>query len=347
MHAELQWGGRFDSAPDAALLAFGSSLDEDLILAPFDVAASRAHVAVLAHAGLLDAAAAQSLDEALASVAREIESGVFAAGARARGAEDGHGAIDIRVRELAGEAGERLHAGRSRNDQVATALALYVRDRAARGHALAAALTRRLIARAREALADGTTLAATTHWQPAQPILLAFWLGAAAEMVARVAQRFANVEANARAACPLGAGACSGSTLPLDRALAARLLGFAEPTRNALDTVGDRDLALDFIEAVTRAAIAISRISGELTVWCTPAFGYARLGDAAATGSSLMPQKRNPDPFELCARERRGGARRIRGRARFGRGTSALVPPRSAGDESPSDPRRRTRPRGA
>jgi argininosuccinate lyase len=281
------------------LLAFGSSLDEDLILAGFDVACSRAHVAALLGGKIIDEPTARALRDALLTVQDEIATGAFATWARATQAEDVHGAIDRRVRELAPLAGELLHAGRSRNDQVATTLLLYARNRAAEGRERCVAIARATIARAKAALDDGTYLAATTHWQPAQPILLAFWLQAVAENFVRAAQRFARVASDAAQACPLGSGACSGSTLPLDRAAAARELGFAAPTRNALDAIGDRDIALDLLHAVARALVAASRVSEECVIYCTPAFGYARLDDRASTGSSLMPQKRNPDPFEL------------------------------------------------
>jgi len=307
--AELQWGGRFAEAPDPVLLAFGSSLNDDLFLAPFDVACSRGHVRALEGAGLLDTAAADALRAALATVAAEIEAGSFATFARAGAFEDIHGAIDARVREIAGEAGESLHAGRSRNDQVATTLALYARDRSARGRALCLQIASALSARSRGALATQTVIAATTHWQPAQPVLLAFWLDAAAQPLLRAAERFAAVHAAASDACPLGSAALAGSSLPLDRAAAARELGFARPTRNALDTVGDRDVALDLLHAGARAVAAASRLCEEFVLWTTPAFGYARLGDAASTGSSLMPQKRNPDPFELV----RAAAARVAG----------------------------------
>jgi argininosuccinate lyase len=297
--AALQWGGRFAVPPEPALLAFGSSLEEDLVLAPFDVECSHAHVAALLGGGIITSDTARALDGALEAVAREIADGSFADGARATNAEDVHGAIDARVRALAGEAGPFLHAGRSRNDQVATDLLLYAHDRAERGRATCVATARALVAQAHEANERGTLLAATTHWQPAQPIALAFWLGALAEMLARAAERFARVASDALRSCPLGSGACSGSTLPLDRAAAAARLGFAEPSGNALDAIGNRDVALDLLHAVARALGAASRASEELVIWCTPAFGYARLDDAASTGSSLMPQKRNPDPFEL------------------------------------------------
>ena len=303
----LQWGGRFASAPDAELLEFGSSLADDLVLAPFDVRCSRAHVTALANVISVDDAA--SLREALDRVADEITGGTFTAWAALGGSfEDVHGAIDARVREYAGTAGERLHAGRSRNDQVATTLLLYARDRAERGARLALDTAALIEDRAQSALERRALLAATTHWQPAQPVLLGFWLDAAAQGFVRAAERFARVAADAARFCPLGSAALAGSSLPLDRAAAARELGFAEPSRNALDAVGDRDVALDLLHAAARAVVAASRPSEELVIWATPAFGYVRLDDAASTGSSLMPQKRNPDPFELV---RAAGARAI------------------------------------
>ncbi|MGH7729053.1 MAG: argininosuccinate lyase [Vulcanimicrobiaceae bacterium] len=317
----LQWGGRFDAPPDPALLAFGSSLDEDLVLASFDLRTSLAHVAALEGGGILDGAQAAELRAALGQVAREIADGSFAAFARSSRAEDIHGAIDARVRELASEAGGSLHAGRSRNDQVATTLALYVRDRAARGARATHVILRELLAQARTELRAGTPLAATTHWQPAQPVLLAFWLAALAEAFLRGLARFEQVAAEAARDCPLGSGACSGSSLPLDREAAAKLLGFARPSRNALDAVGDRDLALDLVQAVARALGTASRACEELVVWATPAYGYLRLGDAASTGSSSMPQKRNPDPFELI----RAAAKRSAGELAAALGTVAGI----------------------
>jgi argininosuccinate lyase len=304
--SSLQWGGRFASAPDAALLAFGSSLADDLVLAPFDVRCSRAHVVALG--SVLAPADADALLTALDRVAGEVDDGTFAAWATTHAFEDVHGAIDARVRELAGPAGERLHAGRSRNDQVATTLLLYARDRAVCGLRGALDVAALIEDRAETALERGTLLAATTHWQPAQPVLLAFWLDAAAQGFVRAAERFARVAADAARFCPLGSAALAGSSLPLDRAAAARELGFGAPSRNALDSVGDRDVVLDLLHAAVRAAVAASRPSEELVIWATPAFGYVRLDDAASTGSSLMPQKRNPDPFELV---RAAGARAI------------------------------------
>jgi argininosuccinate lyase len=281
------------------LLAFGSSLSDDLVLAPFDVQTSLAHVDALAGGGIVDEERAGALRRALDQVAAEIDDGDFAAYARASGAEDVHGAIDQRVRDLEPEHGAFLHAGRSRNDQVATTLTLYARAQAQAGAARSTAIAGALLGRATVELAEGTLLAATTHWQPAQPVLLAFWLVAAAEPFARAAKRFTAAAATASESCPLGSAALAGSSLPLDRPAAAARLGFARPSRNAMDAVGTRDAALDVAHAYVRACLDASRIAGELVIWATPAYGYVKLGDASSTGSSLMPQKRNPDIFEL------------------------------------------------
>ncbi len=295
----LQWGGRFGGAADSALLDFGSSLEEDLVLAPFDVTCSLAHVAALESAGVIGSEHAATLRGALHAVDAEIAGGAFTPYARALGAEDVHGAIDARVRELSGGAGEWLHAGRSRNDQVATTLLLYVRERARTARHRAHSIAGAIVARAREELEAGTVMAACTHRQPAQPVLLAFMLAAWSEPFVRAAQRFACVERDAAKYCPLGSGALAGSGLPLDRERAAQALGFAAPSRNALDAIGNRDAALDLAHACVRAVVDASRVAEELVAWSAPAYGYVRLGDAASTGSSLMPQKRNPDPFEL------------------------------------------------
>jgi argininosuccinate lyase len=295
----LQWGGRFSEAPDDALLQFGTSLAEDLVLAPFDVACSLAHVVALREGGVLSAACAAELNAALDAVAAEIAQGTFSAFARASGAEDIHGAIDARVRQLAPDAGASLHAGRSRNDQVATTLLLYCADRLQEGVRVSLQIAQTLAQAAREHLDRETLMAGTTHWQPAQPVLLAFWLCAAAEPFVRDAKRLSEVKTQTMRSCPLGSCALAGSSLPLDRSAAAAALGFMEPARNAMDAVGSRDAALDAAHALLRTVLDASRVCEELVIWCTPAFGYARLGDAASTGSSLMPQKRNPDPLEL------------------------------------------------
>jgi len=296
---ELQWGGRFNAAPDEALLRFGSSLEDDLPLAPYDVICSRAHVAALLGGNVISAEIAAELDAALERVAQEIADGTFATYARDTDCEDVHGAIDRRVRDFAPQAGASLHTGRSRNDQVATTLLLYVRARAQTAKDEAAQAAQYLLERAEAALQSGAMIAATTHWQPAQPVLLAFWLGTAAEMMLRVIRRFDRVVSDAARFSPLGSGACSGSTLPIAREISAAQLGFAAPSRIAMDSIGNRDVAVDLLHAIARALVDASRISEEIVLWATPAFGYVKLDDAASTGSSLMPQKRNPDPFEL------------------------------------------------
>ncbi|HEY1882007.1 MAG TPA: argininosuccinate lyase [Candidatus Cybelea sp.] len=309
----LQWGGRFANAPDPQLLAFGSSLEEDLVLAAFDVECSRAHVAALRAGGIIDEPQATTLLGALESVRDEITDGSFAQTARAGGFEDVHGAIDARVRALAGETGEWLHAGRSRNDQVATTLLLYVRDRAGSAARCAHAIARAIGERARGEFEAGTLLAACTHRQPAQPAMLAFVLMAWAEPFVRATSRFLAARRAAAAACPLGSAALAGSSLPLDRMRAADALAFAAPARNALDAIGNRDAALDLAHAFVRATIDASRICEELIAWAAPAYGYVQLGDAASTGSSLMPQKRNPDPFELVRARAAAGVGRYAG----------------------------------
>lgn len=295
----LQWGGRFSAAADQKLLAFGSSLEEDLILADFDAECSLAHVAALEGGAVVAADQADALRKALQEVRSEIAAGTFAAYAQATNAEDVHGAIDARVRELAGASGEWLHAGRSRNDQVATTLLLYVRDRAHRAAERSRGIASAIAGRAREELEAGTVVAGCTHRQPAQPVLLAFMLVAWAEPFVRAAQRFGAIADAAANSCPLGSAALAGSGLTLDRARAAQALGFASPSRNALDAIGNRDAALDLAHACVRAVVDASRIAEELIAWCAPAYGFARLADSASTGSSLMPQKRNPDTFEL------------------------------------------------
>jgi argininosuccinate lyase len=296
---ELQWGGRFASAPDAALLAYGSSLADDLAIARFDVQCSLAHVAALSAGKIISTADAYALETALERVAQEIADGSFDAWAKARDFEDVHGAIDARVRDIAGAVGDRLHSGRSRNDQVATTMLLFVREFAWRGAQACLDVAALCEDRATEELERGTIVAATTHWQPAQPVLLAQWIDAVARGFVRAASRFARVAQDAQRFSPLGSAALAGSSLPLGREAAADLLDLDGPSENSLDAVGDRDTLLDFVDACMRAVLFASRPSEELVLWATPAFGYVRLDDAASTGSSLMPQKRNPDPFEL------------------------------------------------
>jgi len=292
----LLWGGRFATPPDDGLLAFASSYADDRVLAPFDVAATKAHVLVLERAAIVDAVDRELIHDALATMSEEIGAQTFALGGRH---EDIHSALETRVEELAGAAAGKMQAGRSRNDQVATALALYLRDALGDIARSTCRLADDLLVRAQAELGEGTLVIGTTHGQPAQPILLAFWLHAAAVGVVRQMRRVAATRANIDR-CPLGAGPIAGSSLPLDREYAAKLLGFsAGPTENALDTVGDRDAALESLFACAALMTHLSRICAEIVAWCAPTVGLAALDDAVATGSSALPQKKNPDVFEL------------------------------------------------
>ena len=258
-----------------------------------------------------------------------------------------HGAIDARVRALAGDPGDLLHSGRSRNDQVATTLALYVRDRAAKGFVLTNGIACEAVDRARLALADGTVLAATTHWQPAQPMLLAFWLGAVAEMFARCAFLFEIVQAHASLACPLGSAAGTGSSLALDRDAAARALGFAAPSRNALDAIGNRDAALNLLlrrDAIAHRCFSPERgtdrlVHARVRFRETGRRGIDRVESHAAKTQSRSVRTR------ACS-----GTRRDRGphrRARLDGRPRPVISSRSPGDQAHRDRRNGARARGA
>ncbi len=336
---ELQWGGRFASEPDRALLAFGSSLRDDLAVAPFDVRVSQAHVASLAGGGVISVADAAALDAALRTVAEEVASGTFAAWAVERDFEDVHGAIDARVREVAGTAGDRLHSGRSRNDQVATTMLLFARSAAA--DAARACLDTAALAadRAGEELEHGTLFAATTHWQPAQPMLLAMWIDAVASSFVRAARRFARVAADASRSMPLGSAALAGSSLPLDRArgrddarLRRAVVERARCDRRSRRAArSDRCLRARRAERIASERRARAVGDAGVRIRARRRRGLDRLEpDAAETESR---------PVRAGARERRNADRDRRRRARDRQGRRALVPPRSAGDQSARDSR--------
>ena len=289
-------------------------------------------------------AQAAALRDALQAVDAEIAAGTFATYARALGAEDVHGAIDARVRELAGAAGEWLHAGRSRNDQVATTLLLYARDRARLAPSSRARIASAFVARASEEL-DGADVLAAAHALAARAARSARVLARGVERAVRARRRALSRASRAaqRDSSPAGLrGACAVRASARSRARGARA-GFAAPSRNALDAVGDRDVALDLAHACVRAVVAASRIAEELIAWSTPAFGYVRLGDAASTGSSLMPQKRNPDPFELVRAHAARLVADVCRRAGNALRARAVVSSRSAGDQEPHDRRSRGR----
>jgi argininosuccinate lyase len=287
------WGGRFKEATDAAVERFSASLAFDRALGRYDVRASLAHARMLGATGVISAADADALVAGLEKIRAEIDSGDFAFDAAL---EDVHTCIEVRLRELAGEVAGRLHTGRSRNDLVATDLALYLRDAADAAREGLCALRAALVARGREHL--DTVLPGYTHLQRAQPVRLAHHWLAHVEALGRDGARFAALrERTAR--CPLGAGALAGSTLPLDPAATAAALGFDAPVGNSMDAVASRDAALEFLAAAAICMVHLSRLAEELVLWSTSEFGFVELSDAYSTGSSLMPQKKNPDVPEL------------------------------------------------
>jgi len=304
--ARKAWAGRFAEATDRAVEAFTTSLPFDRRLYPHDLAGSRAHVRALVRARLLTRREGARLERGLAAVERELDAGRF----RFRPAdEDIHMAIERRLTELVGPLGGKLHTARSRNDQVALDLRLWLRAECTALDAALARLQRALGALARRHPA--ALLPGYTHLQRAQPILLAHHLLAYREMLARDRSRFRDCRARADE-LPLGAGALAGAGFPLDRRFLARQLGFARVTANSVDAVADRDAAAEFLAAAAIAAVHLSRLAEEIVLWTTEEFGFVELPDAFATGSSMMPQKKNPDVAELV-------------RGKTGRVTGALV----------------------
>ena len=297
------WHGRFAEEPADELLAFTSSLVFDRRLAGDDIAGSRAHVAMLGRVGLLSDEEVAAVTTALDSVEKELAEGTFSF---APTDEDIHTAIERRVTDLAGPAGAKLHTGRSRNDQVALDLRLFVR-REGRAVALAVhELQTVLVRRATEA--GDTYLPGYTHLQRAQPVLLAHHLLAHFWAFGRDVDRWRDALERADVS-PLGAGALAGSSLPLDPDDVARELGFARRFENSLDAVSDRDFVAEalFVAAMTQSHL--SRLGEEIVLWASEEFGFVRLADAYSTGSSMLPQKKNPDIAELA----RGGAGRLIG----------------------------------
>jgi argininosuccinate lyase len=286
-------GGRFEAAPDPAVERFTASIHFDRALARHDIRQSLAHAQMLARQGLLAKPEADAIRQGLEAIAGEIEAGSFPFDP---GLEDIHMNVEARLRERIGAAAGRLHTGRSRNDQVATDLALYLRDAAAAAGRGLLGLREALVARAQEHVE--TVLPGYTHLQRAQPVRLAHHWLAFVEMFGRDAARFRDLAGRLRE-CPLGAGALAGSTLPLDREQTARALGFEAPARNSMDAVASRDAALEFLAATAIAMVHLSRLAEELVLWSTAEFGFVELAEAYSTGSSLMPQKKNPDVPEL------------------------------------------------
>ncbi len=297
------WGGRFSSSPDAIMQAINASIDVDRHLYAHDIAASKAHAAMLAKQGIIAKDDAAKIARGLDTIRSEIEKGKFAF---KRELEDVHMNIEARLTELIGAAAGRLHTARSRNDQVATDFRLWLRERI---DALDGALRdyqRALAEKANEHAA--TVMPGLTHLQTAQPVTFGHHLLAYVEMAARDRGRFADARKRLNE-CPLGAAALAGTSFPLDRAMTAAALGFDRPSANSLDAVSDRDFVLETLAAATIASVHLSRLAEEIVIWTSPLVGLVRLSDKFTTGSSIMPQKRNPDAAELV----RGKTGRIAG----------------------------------
>jgi argininosuccinate lyase len=288
------WGGRFAGGPAEALARLSVSVQFDWRLAPYDLAASRAHARVLARAGLLDA---DELGRILAAL-DDLESACAAGEFRPTiEDEDVHTALERGLLERLGTLGGKLRAGRSRNDQVATDLRLYLRDHARGVAARIVELADALVEQAGRHI--DTPAPGFTHMQPAQPITFGHQLLAHVQALLRDLDRLRDWDRRT-AVSPLGSGALAGSSLPLDPALVARELGFDAPAANSIDAVADRDFVAEFLFVAALTGVHLSRLGEEVVLWTTPSFGWVELDDAFATGSSIMPQKKNPDIAELA-----------------------------------------------
>ncbi len=287
--SNAMWGGRYSVGPAEIMEEINASIDFDRKLAAQDIAGSQAHVAMLARQGIVETADAEAIAKGLAQVKGEIEAGAFKF---SRKLEDIHMNVESRLAEIVGPVAGRLHTARSRNDQVAVDFRLWVRDAIDALVPQIAGLQRALAARALECA--GMVMPGLTHLQPAQPVTFGHHLLAYVEMLARDAGRFSDARKR------LGAAALAGTSFPIDRAMTAKALGFDRPTANSLDSVADRDFALEALSAAAITATHLSRLAEEIVLWTTPQFGWVRLSDAFSTGSSMMPQKRNPDAAELA-----------------------------------------------
>ncbi len=287
------WGGRFASSPDAVMAEINASIDFDRHLFRQDITASKAHAAMLAKQGIITADDAARIAPGLDTILSEIEAGKFEF---KHELEDIHLNIESRLAELIGPAAGRLHTARSRNDQVATDFKLYVRDGMDALDAQLADYQRALAEKALEHA--GTVMPGFTHLQTAQPVTFGHHLLAYVEMAARDRGRFADARARLNES-PLGAAALAGTSFPIDRDMTAQALGFERPAANSLDAVSDRDFVLETLAAAAITPVHLSRFAEEIVIWCSPLVGLLRLSDKFTTGSSIMPQKRNPDAAEL------------------------------------------------
>jgi len=287
------WGGRFSGGPSAIMEKINASIDFDKRFYAQDIAGSKAHCAMLVKQGILSTEDGQKITEGLDKVLTEIEAGEFKFSAAL---EDIHMNVENRLRELIGDAAGRLHTARSRNDQVATDFRLWVRDAIDRLDDALQILQQALIERAEEQV--DTILPGFTHLQAAQPVSFGHHMLAYVEMIARDRSRLQDARARLNES-PLGSAALAGTPYPIDRHHTAELLGFSAPMRNSLDGVSDRDFALEYLSAASICALHLSRLSEELVIWSSAQFGFVRMSDSFSTGSSIMPQKKNPDAAEL------------------------------------------------
>ncbi len=287
------WGGRFSERPDAIMEEINVSIDVDRHLYAQDITASKAHAAMLAAQGIISASDAKNIAKGLDTILSEIGKGAFEF---KRALEDIHMNVESRLAELIGPAAGRLHTARSRNDQVATDFRLYVRDTIDATDAALGEFQRALVTRALEHAA--TVMPGFTHLQTAQPVTFGHHLLAYVEMAARDRGRFADARKRLNES-PLGAAALAGTSFPIDRQATAKALGFDRPMANSLDAVSDRDFVLETLSAAAITAVHLSRFAEEIVVWTSPLVGLVRLSDKFTTGSSIMPQKRNPDAAEL------------------------------------------------
>jgi len=287
------WGGRFAAGPDAIMEAINASISFDKRMAAQDIAGSRAHAAMLAATGIVSDSDAAAMREGLLTVLSEIEAGEFTF---STALEDIHMNVEARLKDLIGAPAGRLHTGRSRNDQVATDFRLWVRDQLDAVDQALQALMRALVTQA-EAGAEWV-MPGFTHLQTAQPVTWGHHMMAYVEMFGRDLSRVRDARARMNE-CPLGAAALAGTSFPIDREMTAQALGFDRPCANSLDAVSDRDFALEFLAAASICAMHLSRFAEELVIWSSAQFRFVALSDRFSTGSSIMPQKKNPDAAEL------------------------------------------------
>ena len=287
------WGGRFAAGPDAIMEAINASISFDQRMAAQDIAGSRAHAAMLAARNIISNSDAEAIREGLLTVLSEIEGGTFN---YSTALEDIHMNVEARLKEIIGEPAGRLHTGRSRNDQVATDFKLWVRDQFDAAETGLLALIKALLGQA-EAGADWV-MPGFTHLQTAQPVTWGHHMMAYVEMFGRDLSRMRDARARMNES-PLGAAALAGTSFPIDREMTAQALGFDRPSANSLDAVSDRDFALEFLSAASICAMHLSRFAEELVIWSSAQFRFVTLSDRFSTGSSIMPQKKNPDAAEL------------------------------------------------